>query len=516
MFSTTFSEWVIYFVIYSFIGWLCEVVYCSVLSRKMVKRGFLAGPYCPIYGLGAVTLIIFLTPLAKSVVSMPIFFAFAVVFTSALEYFTSWLLETMFGMKLWDYSNRRFNINGRVCLFNSTLFGIMGIVLMYLIHPHIIDIVSKFSHSVKIAIASLSISIMLADLVTTLNGMYKLEHKIASIFRLLKELAKHHSDLHWNRDKSVKENIEYLTDTAAKTGDNEIKETVQQIKNLLQKDITGMRILSTFTSVRHKSMQEQLEIAKQAFDEKRISFKRIWSEIRNKLRAHFDSKSEYKKENNTVSFAHGLNFYKLVWIFFIASFVGFVVETLWCIVTRHTIESRQGLIYGPFSQIYGLGAVFMTVTLRRFATKNDRWIFLGGMVIGGVFEYICSVFQEKLFGSISWNYESQRLSLDGRTSLLYMFFWGTLCVVFIKNIYPKLSSFVEKIPNKQGVVFSWIIIMFMVFDVFISSVAVHRWSKRITGVPAENSFQEFLDSHYNDEYMENIYPNMMFLSENQK
>ncbi len=126
------------FFIYSVIGYLSEVLYCSVIKRRIVNRGFLYGPYCPIYGFGALMIIIFLKPFKRNFI---VVFVLGMILASLLEYFTSWALEKLFSIKLWDYSKHRVNINGRVCLLNSTLFGIMGLLGVYLVDPFLAPLV---------------------------------------------------------------------------------------------------------------------------------------------------------------------------------------------------------------------------------------------------------------------------------------------------------------------------------------------------------------------------------------
>ena len=127
-----------YFILYAFLGWVCEDLYCGIPAKKFINRGFFYGPYCPIYGVGA---LLVLYPLLF-VKDYPILvFILGVIITSTLEYITSWVMEILFKTRWWDYSERFMNINGRVCLLNSTLFGIMSIVVVYIIHPVIQDIV---------------------------------------------------------------------------------------------------------------------------------------------------------------------------------------------------------------------------------------------------------------------------------------------------------------------------------------------------------------------------------------
>lgn len=130
-------EWLdayFYFIVYSIAGWLCEDVYVGIGKRKFVNRGFLYGPYCPIYGCGA---LIVLYPLMLLGDYPVLVFFGGMILTSALEYFTSWLMEKLFHEKWWDYSTYKFNINGRVCLLNSTLFGLMSLVVVFGIQPFV-------------------------------------------------------------------------------------------------------------------------------------------------------------------------------------------------------------------------------------------------------------------------------------------------------------------------------------------------------------------------------------------
>lgn len=205
------------------------------------------------------------------------------------------------------------------------------------------------------------------------------------------------------------------------------------------------------------------------------------------------------------SFASGLNFYKLFWVFFCGSFLGVVLETIWCLITRGHFESRTGLIYGPFNLVYGFGALLMTVSLIWLSGKRDLYIFLAGSVLGAAFEYLCSYVQQTLFGTVSWDYSQFPLNFHGRVNMLYSLFWGLLALLWVKDLYPFMSKWIERIPNSWGRSVTWILLVFMVFDTLISAVAVGRMSARNKGVPARNGVEQFLDVHYSDERLNRIY-----------
>lgn len=133
-----FFQYVLCFFIYAFLGYVCEVIYCSIGQRKLVNRGYLYGPICPIYGYGAILVIFVMTPIKNlGTWYFPLVFLAGTVLVTVLEYLTSYVMEKLFHMRWWDYSRYKFQINGRVCLLNSTLFGILIMVVMYLIQPFI-------------------------------------------------------------------------------------------------------------------------------------------------------------------------------------------------------------------------------------------------------------------------------------------------------------------------------------------------------------------------------------------
>ena len=147
-------------------------------------------------------------------------------------------------------------------------------------------------------------------------------------------------------------------------------------------------------------------------------------------------------------------------------------------------------------------------------------------MLGGAYEYICSVFTELVFGTIFWDYSGFAFNLGGRINLLYCFFWGIAAVIWLKLIYPQISKLIEKIPKRTGTIVFNCLIVFMVADMAISSLALYRYTERQSeAVTAweENSdendsgdglsvLNDFLDRHYNDDRMEKIYPNAKFVN----
>ena len=128
------------FFIYSILGWTMEVIRVLIHERKFVNRGFLIGPYCPIYGYGVLLLTFLLKKYQEDIVAT---FIFSILICGLLEYFTSYFMEKIFHARWWDYSKRKFNINGRICLETLIPFGIMGCAILYITNPVILNLLNK-------------------------------------------------------------------------------------------------------------------------------------------------------------------------------------------------------------------------------------------------------------------------------------------------------------------------------------------------------------------------------------
>ena len=228
--------------------------------------------------------------------------------------------------------------------------------------------------------------------------------------------------------------------------------------------------------------------------------------IKRMERAFPTMKVSKEKKKPTV-FAEGCSFYKLVGLFFLGAFVGDIVEVIFCYVTTGKLMSRSSVIYGPFSIVWGLGCFFLTAILYQFKNRHWGFLFVFGTLLGGTYEYMCSVFTEVVFGTIFWDYSHIPLNLGGRINLVYCLFWGVAAIVWMKGLYPIFSKWIEAIPMKIGSILVWISILLMVFNVLISSAALARYSARYEGIEPRNAIEQFLDETYPDEFMKKRYPN---------
>ena len=195
----------------------------------------------------------------------------------------------------------------------------------------------------------------------------------------------------------------------------------------------------------------------------------------------------------------------IFWVFIIGSVFGFFAEMLYSTIFTRTLVIRKGLIYGPFIQIYGVGAVAYYLLISN--VKEPKEAFTYGMIMGGILEYIGSFLQEILFGTISWDYSNMFFNLNGRTSLLYCFYWGIIAVAYLKIVYPWLKN-IEPLLHKLSVkIFTVFLALFMTFDIGISCMAAARQEERRKDISPKNSLDEFIDKAYPDEYLDKIYNN---------
>lgn len=163
------------FFIYSFIGWIFETIYVSIRQKKLANRGFLIGPYCPIYGISSIIMLICLNKYSNDLF---ILFIMGLVIASFVEYITSLILEKLFKVRWWDYSDRTLNIDGRVCLLNSVLFGFCCIFLIVFLNPCVERIISHIPSTISNLVAIILFILFFLDTVISFNAINNIKKKI--------------------------------------------------------------------------------------------------------------------------------------------------------------------------------------------------------------------------------------------------------------------------------------------------------------------------------------------------
>lgn len=252
-----------YFTVYSFLGWVCETIYCSIIDNQYVNRGFLKGPFCPIYGAGALIVIIFLTPFANNII---VLFLAAMLFTSTLEYVTGVLLEAIFNLTWWDYSKYRFNIHGKVCLLNSMLFGCLSVITIEFINPAVVIFIRHIPLNYVVWISSISLIYFMIDTTITALRVLELGGKLKEMNMLIEEIREKREaykgilQVNLSRFDSI---IEQESEKVIHA-----KEQINKLKNKLEKVIlkdrsVNKRIIRAFPNIKSLKYQHSLEKLKE-------------------------------------------------------------------------------------------------------------------------------------------------------------------------------------------------------------------------------------------------------------
>ena len=208
-----------------------------------------------------------------------------------------------------------------------------------------------------------------------------------------------------------------------------------------------------------------------------------------------------KKEENKIL----KKIVKLFCVFVIGSIIGYLLEMIVGLVQNGHFVSKQGLIYGPFSQVYGIGLCIYYLVIPN--NKKNIEIFLISMFLGGIVEYIFSYLQETFFGTISWDYSNLLFNINGRTSLLHCIYWGIGGILFSKYIRPQIEKIDLFYPKKWFKVLTIFLAIFLLFDIIISSLACKRQEERKEGIEPKNNIEIFLDKTYTNEVLNEIYSN---------
>jgi uncharacterized membrane protein len=208
--------------------------------------------------------------------------------------------------------------------------------------------------------------------------------------------------------------------------------------------------------------------------------------------------------------ASGYNFYMLFWVFVIFSIMGYMFESFANLIEYGHFHNRQGLLYLPFSQIYGLGAVIIIEITRWIKKQNVLFLYVFCCIFGAIFEYIFSYIEEILLHSTTWDYSNMTYNFGGRANLLFSLVWGFVGVAIVKFLYPQTLKLILMIRGRKGIVFTWIVLIILVGDMVLSSAMVHRAYERYQHIPASNAIDEFLDKNYPDSIVKKTYPSLRF------
>lgn len=208
-------------------------------------------------------------------------------------------------------------------------------------------------------------------------------------------------------------------------------------------------------------------------------------------------------------------------LFMFGSFLGFILENLLTLI-RGKYELRQGLIYEPLIPVYGIGLLIFYLAYKNISFKKDNIFlnvlksFLIGLIVGSITEYACSFLQEKIFGTVSWNYSKHRFNLNGRICLKYSVYWGMAGLMVYTVFMPLIEKIKKHAFRKEMKMAVIIFSVTFLADVLISSLACIRKFERTFENKPSNEIEAFLDKHYPDKYLNKIYNNAKIVKQQNK
>lgn len=207
-----------------------------------------------------------------------------------------------------------------------------------------------------------------------------------------------------------------------------------------------------------------------------------------------------------------ITWYQIVIIFVVGSVGGLVLEEVWMFITAGLTQSRVGLVWGPFSPLYGFGCVFLTIICFWLSRHHAKWwqIFLVAMLMGGLLEQVTGWAMENFMGAVSWDYSNVPGHLTKWVSVPFLFFWGLLGVVWAKGITPWLLFTIGEPTTQRQVAFVLILAIYLSLDIFMTLVCFNRRAARDAGIPPANGFEQWVDTHYSNEFMSERFQNMVF------
>lgn len=452
-----------YFVIFSFFGWVASSFRSLLLEKKFRNNGFLTSPFCPMYGFSAVICYAALKPFENSKL---ILFIGSTLILSALMVVVGVLVEKFLKFKPWNFSSSKFSIGNYITLPYALFLGLLGMLLVGLIIPVLRTAVEAIPFWVSLILVLCFCGIIVIDYVFSM----------ITTIRLLRRIAK------------LKNSSELMDKGATEV---EIQELEENYNRLFTENILRKRLAHAYPDLTHMAYVKQIN----------AKIEEIKQDNMKEYTQTFESKEDKP-------FAYGFCFTKLFYLFVIGSFIGTILETIWAFCVDGHFEMRVGMVYGPFIPVYGGGACFLTAALYKLYKLNDTLVFVISAFVGAGFEYFCSWLQEQMFGTVSWDYSDTPFNLDGRTNLMYALIWGFLGLVWVRYLYPWTAKLIEKIPKRAGAIITTFLIVFMAFNGFMSVTATARWTQRTEGVPASNSFEEYLDEKFDNEKMEFLFPGM--------
>ena len=417
------------FLAFSFLGWCLEVAATAVRLGQYRDRGVLHGPLCLVYGITGCLITIALRELSGGWFFL---FLFSALYATVVEWIAGHLLEHYSHTRWWDYSDRKWNLDGYICLSASVVWGALGLVTVKWLVPLLMRLYQLVPAGLAHVLLWIFAILLVIDLLGTALTLGGLRYKLPRVDEVNNRLA-----------------------------------------NLTLR--MGLWIFDR-TERRMRTKAPQLDLIRP------------------------------KRTKSTV-FAAGCSFYKIFLLFVIGAFLGDITETIFCRITAGYWMSRSSLVWGPFSIVWGLAIALVTQVLYKYKDRSAFWLFGMGTLLGGAYEYLCSVFTEIVFGAVFWDYSALPFNLGGRINLLYCFFWGIAAVMWMRYGYPLVLKLMKKVRSHIRPWMTAALAVFMAVNMLTSALALARYDARTSGDAPNGQLEVFLDEHFDNARMEHIYPN---------
>lgn len=216
-----------------------------------------------------------------------------------------------------------------------------------------------------------------------------------------------------------------------------------------------------------------------------------------------------------------ITFHQLLWYFVIFSIIGLLLETIFCYITSGIIESRKGLLWGPFCPVYGVGAAILIILLNKVDTNNGFKLFIYGFLVGSILEYIMSYVLESIYSIRFWDYTYTGNSINGRICILYSLLWGILSIFLLKVAKPNIDKLINKIPKSIEKKLDIFVTIFFILNVIVTIWAIQTYENRATEIyngtynsevknitPQNSIIKNIEKKHFTNERMKKIFPNL--------
>lgn len=376
-----------------------------------------------------------------------IMFGICLVVISAAEFLAGFLAKRLFKRQLWDYMNLSLFGGQWESLLISLLLSFSFFTFLKIIHPFIYTLIHLIPRALRHSISIGMIVILVLDMVTVIPAFSETKNRIG---------------------RFIYHRIRRRLDKAYPDKEGTARET--------------------------QETQEAQETQGQPED--------------GTIRAG-EAGTGAAAASQAV-FAQGVCFEKLVWVFMLYGLVGNLVETVVVWYQTGIWMRRASLVFIPVSIVWGFGGVLFMIMLSHLALKEDRYIFVGGFLLGGSFEYMCSVITETFWGTKFWDYSTMPFNIDGRTNLLFCLLWGVVAMLWIKVIYPKFSAVIEGIPAVIGKAVTFVMVALLILDMILTGAVMLRASRRRTDPAPHNFLEEYIDQNYPDAVVKRHWRNIRF------